>query len=644
MPKQVCLNKKHGIKDAISHVLIAVLLYVCLFGNASFADELALYKSEGQLDAFLQQIENDTVSSPLEKIATLEQVAVLASAEGWQNTFLKASIDRITLLVYVENLAEAKLAWPDIYRLAKQIGEQEDLIQLDLASLYFTHPFNGFTSVKEKHEQLLSVVENIESPQLLGDIYEALGTSEHTNYSSHDAIQYLQKAYEFYSMSGDSVRLSGVLSSLGSLYIDLGSYEMAIEYFSNSLEIADKSGNEFARSVILFNIGEAYYSDGEYELARANLVQAQAISENLGDDIGNAWAQSSLADIAVAQGEFETAISLFKKAQQKFQETGDNLMYFNALVGEVEAYLDMGKIDEAINLLSKAEPLLDRVNSSYSKHRYHSVLASVMFESKNYKQAYLALKQVLMERDRLDELEQKEQVQKFRIQFDSDLKESQNRSLEIENQYNLDRLKQQQEMQVLWAIILFLSAFVLMAVVWLLFRQVKHRNRFRDMALLDDLTQAPNRRAILTVANIAYRRAMKANSSLTVCLIDLDHFKKINDSLGHEVGDNVLVAFAKACDHSIRRQDSFGRYGGEEWLLLLMEVSPAEIQTVFERIKKTINETEIDGLPTDYYLSFSMGCAQFDKSKDSDIRALIKRADNMLYHAKQSGRDQFLIT
>ena len=640
MPEQVYLNKEH----TISRILIAALLYACLFGTSCFADELTSYKSEAQLDAFLEKLENDTVSSPLEKIATLDEIAVLATEKGWQNAYLKASIERVTLLVYVENLAEAKLAWLEIYRLAEQIGTQEALIQLDLASLYFTHPFNGVSSIKEKHEQLLNVAENIESPQLLGDIYEALGTSDHTNYSSYDAIQYLQKAYEFYSISGDSVSLSGVLSSLGSLYVDLGNYEMAIEYFSNSLEIANINGNEFSRSVILFNIGEAHYSDGEYELAKASLIQAQAISEKLGDDIGNAWAQSSLADIAVALGEFETAIPLFKKAQQKFQETGDNLMYFNALVGEVEAYLDMSKIDEALKLLSKAELLLESVNSSYSEQRYHSVLASAMFESKNYKQAYLALEEVLSERDRLDELEQKEQVQKFRIQFDSDLKESQNRSLEIENQYNLDRLKQQQEMQVLWAIILFLSAIVLITVVWLLLRQVKHRNRFRDMALLDDLTQAPNRRAILTVANVAFRRAIKANSNVTVCLIDLDHFKNINDSLGHEVGDNVLVAFAKACDHSIRRQDSFGRYGGEEWLLLLKEVSPVEIQTVFERIKKTINEIQIEGLPTDYCLSFSMGCAQLDKSKDSDIRALIKRADNMLYHAKKSGRDQFLIT
>lgn len=288
--------------------------------------------------------------------------------------------------------------------------------------------------------------------------------------------------------------------------------------------------------------------------------------------------------------------------------------------------------------------MLGNVNSSYSEQLFNSVMAEVMFESANYKQAYLALEKVIEERDRLDELEQQEQVQKFRIQFDSDLKESQNRTLAIENQYNLERLNQQREMQFLWAIILFLCAFVLLIVLWLLFKQVKHRNRFRDMALIDDLTQAPNRRAILTVAGRAFKRSLKDLEKTTVCLIDLDHFKQINDTLGHEVGDNVLVGFSKACDQSIRRHDHFGRYGGEEWLLLLRDVSATEIKNVFERIRKSVNEMEIKGLPEDYYLSFSMGCAEFDKSKDADIRALIKRADNMLYHAKQDGRDQFLIT
>ncbi len=640
MPKQVDQSSKHSIIN----MLMVLIAYLHLSTSSLLAQELASFESEAHISSLLKKIENDTQTSPLDKIDRLEQIALFALSQDWQNAYLRASIERIALLVYVENLAEAERAWPEIHQLAKQIGKREDRIKLDLSSLYFNYPFNGVASIKEKHEQLLRVVNEIESPQLLGDIYEALGTSDHTNYSSYDAIQYLQKAYEFYSLSGDLVSLSGVLSSLGSLYVDLGNIEMAIEYFSNSLDIANKSGNDFSRSVILFNIGEAYYNGGDYKRAKASLLEAQAISQSIDDDIGIAWAQSSLADIAVAQGEFETAIALFKKAQQKFQQTGDNLMYFNALIGEVEAYLDTAKIDEAIKLLSKAEPLLESVNSSYSEQRYFSVLASAMFESKNYKQAYLALKEVLREQDRLDELEQKEQVQKYRIQFDSELKESQNRSLEIENQYNLARLKQQQEMQVLWAIILFLSAFVLITVVWLLLRQVKHRNRFRDMALLDDLTQAPNRRAILTVANIVFKRAIKNNSNVTVCLIDLDNFKRINDSLGHEVGDNVLIAFAKACDQSIRRQDSFGRYGGEEWLLLLKEVSPEEIKTVFERIKKIINETKIDGLPADYFLSFSMGCAQLDKSKDSDIRALIKRADNMLYHAKQGGRDQFLVT
>ncbi|GBL05082.1 hypothetical protein KUL10_24010 [Glaciecola sp. KUL10] len=603
-----------------------------------------MLNNESQLVSILDEIENDTISSPLKKIETLENLIEVAKTNRWRSSLLQANIKRITLLVYTDNLAGAEKAWPQVHQLATQIGKQEDLIRLDLASLYFTYPFNGVETVKEKHKLLLQTAEDIESAQLLGDIYEALGTSNHLSYSPYDAIRYLQKAYEYYTISDDSISLGGVLSSLGSLYVDLGNYEMAIEYFSDSLQLAEETGNEFSRSVILFNIGEAHISNSEYELAKTSLLAARDISKNLNDDIGVAWAEASLADIAISLGEYNKAIAMFQAARQKFTETGDNLMYFNTLVGEVEAKLKIKNIPDAISLLEKAEAMLGNVNSSYSEQLFNSVMAEVMFESANYKQAYLALEKVIEERDRLDELEQQEQVQKFRIQFDSDLKESQNRTLAIENQYNLERLNQQREMQFLWAIILFLCAFVLLIVLWLLFKQVKHRNRFRDMALIDDLTQAPNRRAILTVAGRAFKRSLKDLEKTTVCLIDLDHFKQINDTLGHEVGDNVLVGFSKACDQSIRRHDHFGRYGGEEWLLLLRDVSATEIKNVFERIRKSVNEMEIKGLPEDYYLSFSMGCAEFDKSKDADIRALIKRADNMLYHAKQDGRDQFLIT
>ena len=599
--------------------------------------------SESQLLVEIERLQSDEVSSPLKKLELLTVFSDTSLANNWSNALLKINIEKLNLFVYTDNLAAAEAIWHETFELAKLVGNQEDLIRVELASLYFNYPFNGVASVGEKHPYLLKKAEKIESPQLLGDIYEALATSDHNQDSSSNAIKYLLKAYKYYSLSGDSNKLAGVLSSLGSLYVDLGNYEMAIEYFANSLEAVEKTGNQFSKSVILFNIGEAHQRAGEIELAKQSLDQAKAISSDLNDDIGVAWANSSLAEIAVMQGEFETALSFYKEAQDKFQVTGDDLMYFSAKVGEVEAYSKMNRISEALALIKQLEPLREKIGSMYSKERYQNILAETLFAAENYKDAYLALKVVLEERERLREIEQAEEVQKFRIQFDSELKESQNQALEIENKLNQERLAQQQQLQILWAVILFLGAFVLVIVIWLLFRQVQHRNRFRDMALLDDLTQAPNRRSILTHASMVFSDAVKSERQVTVCLIDLDHFKQINDTLGHDVGDYVLVAFAKACKESIRRQDRFGRYGGEEWLLLLHDISPLEIKNIFERIRKSINDVDIEGLSSDYTITFSMGCAQFNKSIDSDIKELIKRADAMLYHAKQSGRDQFLI-
>ena len=147
----------------------------------------------------------------------------------------------------------------------------------------------------------------------------------------------------------------------------------------------------------------------------------------------------------------------------------------------------------------------------------------------------------------------------------------------------------------------------------------------------DVLTGVSNRRHIIQLAEatLADRRQQAKPLSLAIC--DLDHFKSINDTHGHDVGDAVLRAFCSHVSQVIRTSHTLGRIGGEEFLLLMPGTSLAEAEVVLERLHRTLNSHA--GVP----YTFSAGIAQADAGEG--LHAVIKRADEALYGAKRSGRD-----
>src|SRR3546814_2714293 len=124
-------------------------------------------------------------------------------------------------------------------------------------------------------------------------------------------------------------------------------------------------------------------------------------------------------------------------------------------------------------------------------------------------------------------------------------------------------------------------------------------------------------------------------------MLDLDHFKQINDLLGHEAGDRALVAFANLVQSSKRPNDVFGRVGGEEFALFLPEASASVAREVAARIVRECQALVPDGQPQQR-LSVSIGLASINRS-DSDMRATMARADKALYQAKAEGRGRTVL-
>lgn len=166
--------------------------------------------------------------------------------------------------------------------------------------------------------------------------------------------------------------------------------------------------------------------------------------------------------------------------------------------------------------------------------------------------------------------------------------------------------------------------------------------RIEELAELDELTGLLNRRSIMQALDEEIVRARRSSNPLTVALIDLDWFKRINDQYGHPTGDEVLRTFAITMFANIRSIDKFGRYGGEEFLLVLPETANDSAKRTLDRSRAIIADLDWSAISPGMMVTISAGLATLRPEDAPD--SLLARADSALYRAKDLGRNRVVVS
>ncbi len=196
---------------------------------------------------------------------------------------------------------------------------------------------------------------------------------------------------------------------------------------------------------------------------------------------------------------------------------------------------------------------------------------------------------------------------------------------------------EQQNQQRLIYLLALVSAILALAILTLLFvKKRKAAVHFEKLANTDGLTQVLNRRAIQLFAKQVADRSKQLRQPFVVALADIDHFKAINDTYGHDAGDIVLTEFARRTNALIRQQDRLGRWGGEEWLIIMTNTRLDAVDGLFTRMQQEIRE--ITAGEHKLTVTFSMGAVA--GSGEQSVEALVQAADELLYQAKHSGRNR----
>ncbi|MDO6713397.1 diguanylate cyclase [Aliiglaciecola sp. 2_MG-2023] len=629
----------------MKHYIRLVLIGIFTVVISAYSQAQVIERSEQETLIYLSDLGDDKQTSPMDTIQTLDPIISQSKQRGWRKVYLEAITLKIEKLVNLERISEAQEQLGEVIPVAQEFDNAVILVRLAIAELNVLERQGYSEELNNKYRFLLTQAETIQNEDLIGQIYLAAGRMKSRVGDYTEALVSLRKAYNIAEKLNDLSFLDEVSGELGTANVRLENFEEGIAYYLKSLEISIEKNTRFDQSVILYNLGKAYLLNENFSKSKEMYEKSIIINKELKDDIGLMWSKRGLADLAIKQHHWSEAIELYNQTGPFFAALDDKMSEFWSYNGLTEAYIAIEDIAKAQTSLASSKRLLKFFPTSDNTIRYQQLLANLEALKGNYKTAFELTKDniEIIKKDHFQK--KKQEVERQRIQLDSELKETENRLLTEKNERQEYKIEQQNKQQKLWYLVIFIIAISLIIVTYTLYKQVQLRDSFKTMALRDHLTRCPNRRAILEYANSCFSEPVSEGKSLIIALIDLDNFKKFNDTYGHDVGDNVLIAFSKACKMSMRddvKYGKYGRYGGEEWLIVLPNCTKPVAENIFARIKHNFSSAEIDGVPKEQNVTFSVGVQQLDKGKHKNVASMISAADNKLYTAKEHGKDKIV--
>ncbi|MEG3049624.1 MAG: diguanylate cyclase, partial [Thermomonas sp.] len=362
-----------------------------------------------------------------------------------------------------------------------------------------------------------------------------------------------------------------------------------------------------------------------------------AIAHRLPDTANSALLGLAEAQIGLGQG--DVALRTLERARDGFAARQDTSSEDSLQLLTGQALARQGRHSEALARYRQALPLIKRNgNERYLAHLYKAQATSLealghldaaLSDYKQYTELQLRLQgKMRLEQGRLLEYEyeiRRGEFENQRLRNEAATKQEQVQALE--------RVRHWQ-----WLTIV-LGALLLALLTSLAWRHGRTSRRLSRESLIDPLTGISNRAAIEAEAMRALGGATRPGESVSLLILDLDHFKAINDRHGHAAGDRVLRAAADAWHTVLRGRDPLGRIGGEEFVVVCADTTLEQALVVAERLREATAALLFDDIDPGLRVTVSIGVAQSQRSDDNH-EAVLARADAALYRAKQRGRNR----
>lgn len=473
--------------------------------------------------------------------------------------------------------------------------------------------------------------------ELLVDALVGLGYIENTLRESIKALDAFMRAYELAPEKDATVTKSAIASSIALVYEYRKENELAIPYFQESVEYHRATKNLLELSIALYGLGRANKNIGKTELGNNQLQESLEISRAINDDQGVAYALKELAPLYIENGQTEQAESMLTEAAELFELSKNKYMLFDVHKTLTVLYMKQNSLLKAQLHLNQAKSYLNHDRMPMQSIALAEIEAKLLATQDNHQMAFEQLYKTVGEKQRLLSEQSTRQLHELRAQFEIEEQANANELLVQENAVQkLKLIKEQQQNQTL-LIAISATTVILLLLLLLAIKSRKQKQQLFISANFDSLTGLANRPYILQQLNACHQQ-LKAQQSMHIAMLDLDHFKQINDQLGHDVGDQVLNAMGVICQEVVVAPHLVGRFGGEEFLFAFIDIPYDNVQVIIEKIRQqasNINQNINANCPA---IGFSVGITSC-KAEDS-LKHKIIAADLAMYAAKNAGRNK----
>jgi diguanylate cyclase (GGDEF)-like protein len=452
------------------------------------------------------------------------------------------------------------------------------------------------------------------------------------------AIDSLTQAYQA-STAPEFVQARKLSAAvLSTVMRSAGDYTQALALNQEVIDWDAEHGAMLSLSVNRFLRGKILTLMGRHASAIVEFSEARKLSVELNDTQGVAFADMldcnsrlELGQLRRAQSECSNALRAFTAAHSATQ-VKDTL----ALLARID--LADGHPDKALIALNK---VLDQEGADLVPSQVASLYqwrARANAALHNYRDAYADLTEYARRYAAANDGERSKAAAVMRARFETDREIERNALLKRELGVSQEQ-SQRQARTLRWNAIVAASGMLVIALlIYFLIANRRYRQQLVKLASLDGLTGLPNRRRTAELASAALAEAILTDNPLTIAIIDMDHFKIINDRCGHATGDFVLKEFARVGRESLRDSDVLGRWGGEEFLLVMPGATLEVAQACLERMRTLVCGIHLPTSGAGLRVTLSAGLAASLKHGRS-LDEMIARADSALYAAKHDGRD-----
>ncbi len=409
-------------------------------------------------------------------------------------------------------------------------------------------------------------------------------------------------------------------------------------HFERALRALGDQPARMVRSIVLWERANASRAMKRWEAAERQFAGARELSVELDDAAGIAAANIGQADVQIQLGRPAQALPLLAEARRLLEDSDDGYRMLSVAEYTITALARLGR-PEVLAEIQRASRWDTATQPAASRAKLARAMAAGYASLGRYAEAYAQTQRAEKFQDEGRGFAADVQMLRLEARYAAAQRDAEN--AELRHRSEAARLALEAEtvkQRALWAALVTLGLLTaaLFTFGW---RTLARRRSLAALALRDELTGSPNRRAVAAYAQAQFDQARRLGVPLTLALIDLDHFKRTNDTLGHAGGDAVLRALATAAQGVLRGQDRFGRWGGEEWLLVMPGTAAAEVPAIFERLRDRFAATPAEGIQGAHCCTFSMGAAAL-RADTGSLDSLVAECDRQLYRAKQEGRNR----